>query len=253
MPYPTSSDVAGGQPTASAHYNNLRKDAIYLGQSSADAAPLGTFFSHFVENMSLEYLALNKVYCPYVASKPTRIMINGYMLYQVADIELPVSIFSGAAAIWYIFANRTPASPYFSLTVSTSPIEAADQRLVGQCYWDGTNVIAGSVYSYFDHDLPAADYDSGWFAVANSTTYTKTTNFYSLPRMVMLLHNSASDGSGNTHIVYSGETAAGPGKDVVQISTTSIVMRSGNSGTGGTLFNNLASSNSGYWRVLAWR
>jgi len=122
MTYPASSDVSAGQPTASAHYNNLRKDALHLGQSSADSVNLGTFFSQYIQNVSLVYLATNRVYCPYVADRPARIMINGYLLGQVADIELPAGQFSGAAATWYIFANRSSGSVYFSLSVSTSAI-----------------------------------------------------------------------------------------------------------------------------------
>lgn len=253
MTYPASSDVSSGQPTASAHYNNLRKDALHLGQASADSVNLGTFLSHHIENVSLVYLATNRVYCPYTAARPARVMINGYMLGQVADIQSPSGLFSGAAATWYIFANRTPASVYFSLTVSTSPIEGPDQKLIGQCYWDGTNVIAGSVYSYYNHALPEPDYDSGWFAVTTATTYTKTHNFYALPSRVMLLHNSAADGSGNTYIVHVVETAAGPAKDTTKITTTDVVVRTGNGGSGGTLWNMQATSTSGYWRVLAWR
>ncbi len=37
MAYPLSSEVSAGQPTASAHYNNLRDDALYLGMGSANA------------------------------------------------------------------------------------------------------------------------------------------------------------------------------------------------------------------------
>jgi hypothetical protein len=252
MTYPASSDVSSGQPTASAHYNNLRKDALHLGQVSADSVNLGTFFSHYIENVSLAYLATNRVYCPYVADRPARIMINGYMLGQSAAVELPAGQFSGAASIWYIFANRSPASVTFSLSVSTSAIPGADQRLIGQCYWDGTNLLAVSVYSYSQTMIPPADYDSGWFAVIANTFYTKTHNFFSLPRHIMLLYNSAADGSGSTFVIYVVETAAGT-KDLLQISTTQIIAKTGNGSTGAVLFNSNGYSTTGYYRILAWR
>ena len=43
MTYPLSSEVSSGQPTAAAQYNNLRRDALRLGQADADAATHGGF------------------------------------------------------------------------------------------------------------------------------------------------------------------------------------------------------------------
>jgi len=252
MTYPASSDVSAGQPTASAHYNNLRKDALHLGQSSADSVNLGTFFSQYIQNVSLVYLATNRVYCPYVADRPARIMINGYLLGQVADIVLPAGQFSGAAATWYIFANRSSGSVYFSLSVSTSAIPGVDQRLIGECYWDGTNLLNASVYSYTQPMIPPADYDSGWFAVVANTAYTKTHNFFSPPRHIMLLRNSAVDGSGSTFVIYVVESTAGS-KDLLQISTTQIIVKTGNGATGAVLWNTNGNAISGYYRILAWR
>jgi hypothetical protein len=70
MAYPNSSDVSAGQPTASAHYNNLRKDALYFGNAAADSNPAGTFFTRFVSNLTIQYLASNRLRVPYVSYKP---------------------------------------------------------------------------------------------------------------------------------------------------------------------------------------
>jgi hypothetical protein len=105
MTYPESSDVSAGQPTASAHYNNLRKDAVYLGLTNAQVTSLGNFLATFVQNIKLEYLATNRIRVAYDSFNPARIMINGYMLYQTAAIDSAIGMFSGAAATWYIFAN----------------------------------------------------------------------------------------------------------------------------------------------------
>ena len=43
MTYPLSSEVSSGQPTAAAQYNNLRRDALRMGQADADAATLAEF------------------------------------------------------------------------------------------------------------------------------------------------------------------------------------------------------------------
>ena len=80
MTYPSSSDVAGGQPTLAAHYNNLRKDALYLGNLSTESIPIGSFIEGLVTGMKLEYLATNRVKVPHVAAAPAKIMIDGYLL-----------------------------------------------------------------------------------------------------------------------------------------------------------------------------
>ena len=43
MPYPFSSNVAAGQQTQASQYNNLRKDALFLGAEPANSASLGAF------------------------------------------------------------------------------------------------------------------------------------------------------------------------------------------------------------------
>ena len=172
MTYPNSSDVSAGQPTASAHYNNLRKDALYYGQASTDSLLPGVFHARFVDNLTIEYLATNRLRGSYVSYKPVSMMISGCMLKATADVDLTAGLFSGGAATWYIFAVRSTGSTTFTLAVNTSPIEAADQRLIGEVYFDGTNIGAPTCYFAFT-GLPDADYDSGWFACAYNNTYTK--------------------------------------------------------------------------------
>ena len=103
MSYPLSSPVTAGQPTAADHYNNLRKDALRLGQADADAVPIGTFFQRFTQALDIEILATNRLRVPYIAINPPTVMIKGYMCQATANVDLPSSQFSGAAATWYIF------------------------------------------------------------------------------------------------------------------------------------------------------
>jgi len=56
---------------------------------------------------------------------------------------------AGAAAAYYIFANRTDDSTTFTLTVNTVSTEAASQRLIGRFYWDGSKIVKDSVRSEF--------------------------------------------------------------------------------------------------------
>jgi hypothetical protein len=251
MTYPESSDVSAGQPTASAHYNNLRKDAIYLGKTAAQAADLATLLSNYIQNVKLEYLATNRIRCSYDALNPARIMINGYMLYQTAVIDSGISLFSGAAATWYIFANQLAGSTSFALTVSTSPTPLANQRLIGECYWDGSNVDPATVRSYFP-GFPVADYDSGWFAVTTATSYTKRHDFGALPRNWKLMHSLNADGSGTmceVTVVLDGTAYKCP----IASGTGAFTIKTGSDAVAGTLSSTTRNSAAGYYRILAWK
>ena len=251
MTYPTSSDVAGGQPTLAAHYNNLRKDAVYLGNISTESINLASFLAGVVTGLKLEYLATNRVKVPHVAAAPATLMIDGYLLQSYADVELPAGAFSGAAATWYVFAVRASTST-FTLSVSTSSAVIPGTRLIGQCYWDGSNILAGSVYSYFQHELPAADYDSGYFAVTYNTTYAKTHNIKTLPSVVVLLHCTSATGAA----VHSVVGNVGPTSGIrvpIYYDTLTITCETGNDATNGTLLGRPSNSGGGYYRILAWR
>lgn len=254
MSYPNSSDVASGQPTASSHYNNLRKDAVYLGNVAADSVNLSSFLQSFVLNMNIDYLAENRLRIPYDSQAPATIMISGCMLLQTANIDLAASSFSGAAATWYIFANRAAGVTSFTLSVNTSPVPAADQRLIGEVYWDGTNLSQGSIFSYSrSDDALAPDYDSGWFAVTTATWYGKTHGLGKRPRFVICEHGTAvSDTNAVSHLVVVGNTASPYILGYPIYDVTTIGGSTGTSTSSGTLASSSGSSAAGYHRYKAW-
>jgi len=250
MTYPLSSDVSSGQPTASAHYNNLRKDALYLGQLAADSLTVGDFFSRFAANIKLNYLATNRVRVVYNAYHPAAIVIGGCLLKAAANIDLAAGYFSGAASLFYIHAVRTAGSSTFTLSVNTTPVDSTTSRVIGTCYWDGTNI--SNVISYYDSGgLPQADYDSGWFAVAYNNTYTKAHNLGSIPRLVVVYH--ATDAAGTSDwipVFHLNDTSTTKGG--LSFNTSQIILFCANASDRGTCFSFLRSSGSGYYRVLAW-
>lgn len=152
MSYPLSSPVSSGQPTAYQHYNNLRLDAIHLGQSNLDAITLGSALCALHSGVKLSYLATNRVRIPYNAINPPVLYIDGYLCKATADVDLAASSFSGVQALWYIFANRSAGVTTFTLSVNTSAVPAANQRLIGQVWWDGTNLIQSTLWCYFQRE-----------------------------------------------------------------------------------------------------
>lgn len=251
MTYPISSEVSAGQPTAAAHYNNLRSDALYLGQLPADSKHLADFLARFAANIKLTYLATNRIRVLYNLYHPAVVMVGGCMLKASADIDLPANSFTGAAAKYYVHAVRTAGSAAFTLSVNTTTIETDTSRVIGTCYWDGSKLA--SISSYYDSDgLPEADYDSGWFACTYNSAYTLTHGFSSIPRIFMLYHCPVSDGSTEMVLVtcvFNGTQSM----DVVGFGTGSFLISTANNATAGTCYSTRRQSASGYYRLLAWK
>ena len=252
MTYPNSSDVSAGQPTAASQYNNLRKDALLNGNSGADSVYLGTLLASYAFIRMITYLPTNRVRINYDSTKPCAIVIDGYMLAQTANIDLPSGLFSGAAALWYIFAVRTPSSSTFTLAVSTSAAPAPGQRLIGEVYWDGTNLAQNSMVSYYGSSLPIADYDSGWFPVVYNSTYTKPHGLGQTPRLVQLYHSTSPTGGAQNNLVTMVGSVNSP-KCPIGIFDVNIVITTGTDSTNGTLLSTHGASAGGYYRVLAWK
>ncbi len=146
MTYPLSSEVSSGQPTAAAQYNNLRRDALRLGQADADSATMADFLGRFSHNLRLEALESDRLRVPASLNSPAVLLVNGCMLTASANVDLSASGKpSGAAADWYVFAVQSAGSASFTLEVNTSASEASGRRLIGQFYWDGSRIAPGSV------------------------------------------------------------------------------------------------------------
>jgi hypothetical protein len=146
MPYPLSADVSAGDITAAAQYNNLRSDALRLGNLTADAVNLGSLIEFFESKLNITRLATNTVRVAASAAVPVAMVVYGVPVRAVANVDLAVGDApSGGANTWYVFANRVAGSTSFTLSVSTVSAEAANQRRIGQFYWDGTKIVKDSI------------------------------------------------------------------------------------------------------------
>ncbi len=251
MTYPLSSDVSSGQPTAAAHYNNLRKDALYLGQALADSLSLGSYLSRHAANIKLVYLATNRIRVVYNGYHPAAVMVGGCMLKAAANIDLPANYFTGAASVFCIHAVRTVGSTTFTINANTTPVESDTSRVIGTCYWDGTNI--SNIISFYDSGgLPQADYDSGWFACTISTAYTKDHNLTAVPRMVLVYHSSDAAGTSEWVVVGVGANASNIATALVGVNATSVFVQSCTGSSNGTCYSTRRISAVGYYRILAW-
>lgn len=254
MTYPLSSEVTSGQPTAADHYNNLRKDALYLGNNETDSLSMKGFLNRHQEHMNLAYLSSNRVKVTFDANKPPTIYINGCLLQATAEVDLAAGLISGDAATWYIFAVRTAGSTTFTLTCNTSATESTDQRLIGELYWDGSTIKKTTIKCYFElaAKIPPADYDSGWFAAAYNCTYTKAHSIGSIPRLVVVYYSSSSTGTSEWVVltVLQNNSAV---QSPIGFDSTSIFIQTGAVNTyNAAIYSTRVQSNSGYYRIFAW-
>ena len=150
MSYPLSSEVAAGDATLASHYNNLRSDGLFLGQSSADAVALASLLERYESRLVIERLSTDRLRVVASAAEPVSLMVDGFMVQAVDNVDLASEDSpSGAENTYYVFANRADDSTTFTLSISTSITEAADQRRIGRFYWDGAKIEKDSIRTEF--------------------------------------------------------------------------------------------------------
>ena len=156
MTYPLSSDVTAGQPTAADHYNNLRADALRLGQLATDAAYIGDVLARYESGIHIDILSTDRLRIAATATVPACLVIDGYPVKAVTNVDLPSGGKpSGGAADWYIFAVRSAGSTSFTLEVNTTATESTGKRLIGSFYWDGSKIIKDSIRTTFTDFIQA--------------------------------------------------------------------------------------------------
>lgn len=157
MTYPLSSDVSSGQPTAAGHYNTLRADALRLGQAEADGVTLGTALAQLQHNITLVYLATNRLRVTAASTAPAHLAVDGVLLSTSSNVDLPSgSVPSGAAAAYYVFAVRSAGYTGFTLDINTSPADSTGRRNIGSFYWDGSNIVRESIRTAWQDALNSA-------------------------------------------------------------------------------------------------
>jgi hypothetical protein len=254
LTYPNSSDVSTGQPTFATHYNYLRKDAVYFGQSVSDSADLVTAFSRYAANLTLMYMATNRVKVYYETNRPPVVMIGGCMLTRTSQTATPIGALTGlSAGIYYVIAVKSTGSTAFSITFDASALDSDTQRTIGYCYWDGSSIT--SVQSYFGNviGIPEPSYDSGWFAVTTGTVYTKTHGLGAVPRMYMLFHSTNSTGSVENVVVVTVKPASvNYYYGNIGFDASNAYIETATDTTAGVLASIRRTSATGYYRLMCW-
>lgn len=145
MTYPLSFVISPGDPTLASQYNNLRSDALFLGQAPADAVSIGQFLERYESRLQLVKLNTAQVRVPATVSKPVSLFVDGYLLQAQNYIDLPSGSAPNGSGTWYVFANRSAGNNSFTLSISTSSTESTGKRRIGSFYFDGTTIVRDSI------------------------------------------------------------------------------------------------------------
>ena len=145
MTYPLSSSISPGDPTLASQYNNLRSDALFLGQAPADAVSIRQLLERYESRLTLQKLNAAQVRLPASPVEPVSLFVDGYLVQAQENIDLPSGSAPNGSGTWYVFANRSASSTAFTLSVSTSPTENTNQRRIGRFYFAGEVIVKDSI------------------------------------------------------------------------------------------------------------
>jgi hypothetical protein len=165
---------------------------------------------------------------------------------------------AGSVAVGDLLYTSTTAGQATNSTSTTNPRIPFGVVLVANS-GAGTNCIAYvNFLSSFDiSTYQHPDFDSGWFAVGSSTTYTYAHLLGATPRRVELWHATSTTPAGGNELVRVTQigqpaTAAVTG-DCVGADSTNVYATSTAATGAATIYSTRRASNAGAWRIQAWR
>ena len=144
MSYPLSSAVTAGQATEADQYNDLRRDALYLGQDPACSGNLLELLYQGSGDIRLTRVSAASIRLEASEEAPCALMIGGRICSVRSEVTLSLnSAVLPAPGRYGIYAvGGTDGS--FSLRASAGA--PAGGRQIGTFLWSGGGIIPGSVH-----------------------------------------------------------------------------------------------------------
>lgn len=193
---------------------------------------------------SLEYFK-NASGTPFVALLYTN-RTTSQLVYRTISVESLIA--NGQWSYRSVIYSAPNESGYQTTVVSNN-------QILGNLFRATTaNTVVGAYqFELRPGDMP--DYDSGYFAVTATTTFTKAHNFAKFPSRVIVEWSSAANGTGarvdQGYVLVSGVlNTAGC---VTTVDTTNIVVYTGTYTFSGTGFGFTGNQTAGFYRIRAWR
>lgn len=150
--YPASYQVEAQEPTLEDDHNQLRDDALYLGQETVPSETadnnmaLGEMLIRFIQNVGVEIYDDTYIQVPYTADRPPRLVIDGHLC-GAAELKRTAE-YAGAAGLKYVMAIKTEDSYDFEIEIRETAVEGANERYIGTAYWNGDLFVDKYAISY---------------------------------------------------------------------------------------------------------
>ena len=178
MSYPLSSAVQVGDATEAAQYNNLRMDALYLGNQPGQSGNMLQLLAQSMGAVSLTRISSMIIRLTASPAEPCGLMISGRIYAVIGNVELTISQEETYAAGRYFVYAVGGSDGSFSLAMgSAAPYNG---RMVGTFLWDGQGIIPGTVRNKQDYDAVSAvrspSIVNGRLTLASGTPVTDSDN-----------------------------------------------------------------------------
>ena len=151
MTFPLSSAVNVGDATEASQYNNLRKDALYLGNDPAASGNLLQLLYQSMGPVSLTRISATAIRLNASADEPCALVIGGVICVATSDLTVLLSsVTLQTAGRYYVYAvGQSNGSFTLSAANQNAP---ANSRKIGTFLWDGTGIIPGTLHNMSEFD-----------------------------------------------------------------------------------------------------
>ncbi len=150
MTYPISNEVVVGDATEASQYNNLRRDALYLGGEPGHSGNLMQLLSRVTGAISLTRVSASTIQLAATASNPCGVIIGGAIYAVTSNLSIMlVSALLPAAGRYGIWAVGQPDGTFTLAAGSAGPDNSTQ---IGTFLWDGSGVIPGTVRSIMQYE-----------------------------------------------------------------------------------------------------
>ena len=154
MSFPLSHEVNVGDATEASQYNNLRRDALYLGGEPGASGSLAQLLAQGMGKPALSMVSATTVKLSASASNPFGLMIGGQIYAAAADVTLMINSYGmtspGRYGLWAVGQSDG------SISLSAGASGPDNSRQIGTFLWDGSGIIPGTLKTMAEYEAMAA-------------------------------------------------------------------------------------------------
>lgn len=153
MTYPLSSAVSAGDPTEASQYNNLRADALCLGNDPETSGNMLQLLCTAMGCVRLSRTGLTEITLTASESEPCAVVISGKIYSVTESLTLTIPDVDMTLHGRYHIYAQPAADGKFTLAYAYAAGTAPDaSRMIGTFLWDGTGIIPGTVRNKADYE-----------------------------------------------------------------------------------------------------